>query len=81
MAWIKIIDEPEGASPLRAVYDRERGQAGEVANILKIHSLAPPTLDGHLALYKSVMHRPGPLSRARREMIAVVVSSVNGCHY
>jgi len=48
---------------------------------LKIHSLAPETLSAHLGLYLAVMHAPGDLSRARREMIAVVVSSVNGCHY
>ena len=27
------------------------------------------------------MHAPGDLSRVRREMIAVVVSSLNRCHY
>jgi AhpD family alkylhydroperoxidase len=27
------------------------------------------------------MHGPSPLSRAQREMLAVVVSRANDCHY
>ncbi len=50
-------------------------------NILRIHSLNPPTGEGHYALYKSVMRGPSDLSRLQREMIAVVVSGINGCHY
>jgi alkylhydroperoxidase family enzyme len=34
-----------------------------------------------MAFYESVMHAPGDLSRIRREMIAVVVSGLNRCHY
>lgn len=54
---------------------------GVVDNILKVHSLAPETLDGHLRLYRSVMHTPGALSRRERETIAVAVSAANACHY
>jgi uncharacterized peroxidase-related enzyme len=81
MAWIKMIEESEAAGELKQIYDSQRRQAGALANILKIHSLAPKTLSAHLGLYLAVMHAPGELSRAQREMIAVVVSSVNGCHY
>ena len=54
---------------------------GVVDNVLKIHSLRPQTLEGHLRLYKSVMHAPGSLSRREREGIAVAVSAHNHCHY
>jgi len=76
-----MIEETEAEGKLKDIYDSQSRQAGALANILKIHSLAPETLSAHLGLYLSVMHAPGDLSRARREMIAVVVSSVNGCHY
>jgi alkylhydroperoxidase family enzyme len=33
------------------------------------------------ALYGALMHGRSPLTRAQREMIAVVVSRTNGCHY
>lgn len=50
-------------------------------NILRIHGVHPPVMRQHFELYVQLMHRPGPLSRARREMIAVLVSTVNQCHY
>lgn len=81
MAWIETIDEADASGTLKQIYDEQRCQAGAVANILKIHSLAPEVLRAHLAIYQAVMHASGELSRAQREMIAVAVSAANGCHY
>jgi uncharacterized peroxidase-related enzyme len=81
VAWIKVIEESEADEELKKIYDPQAEKAGALANILKIHSLAPRTLSTHMALCEAVMHAPGDLSRARREMIAVVVSSSNRCHY
>lgn len=81
MPWIRVIDESEADGALKKIYDAQAEKAGALANILKIHSLAPRTLSTHMALYEAVMHAPGDLSRAQREMIAVVVSSLNHCHY
>ncbi len=81
MAWIRTIDEEQAEGPLKRLYKRFLASWGGVDNILKIHSLNPPTLRGHLELYRTVMHGPSPLSKARREMIAVVVSAANRCHY
>ncbi|MEE8585350.1 MAG: carboxymuconolactone decarboxylase family protein [Acidobacteriota bacterium] len=50
-------------------------------NILRIHGVNPGVLRGHLSLYRAIMHAESPLSRAQREMLAVVVSALNGCHY
>ena len=76
-----MIDEDEADGKLAEIYRRLVGEEGSLDNILKIHSLNPPSLVGHLELYKTVMRGRSPLSRARREMIAVVVSSVNQLHY
>ena len=81
MAWIKTIDEAEADGALKHIYEEQRREAGAVANILKIHSLAPEVLSAHLAIYHAALHAPGELSRAQREMIAVAVSAANGCHY
>lgn len=35
----------------------------------------------HMDLYMEIMFSKSPLSRAEREMIAVVVSAANGCEY
>ncbi len=82
MAWIRTIDEEHAAGELKRIYEEQRQQAGAVANILRVHSVAAPeVLKAHLALYHAAMHAYEELSRVRREMIAVVVSAANGCHY
>ena len=81
MAWIKMIREDEAGGELKHLYDRMKEPWGGVDNILKIHSLNPPSLRAHFALYKTLMRGPSGLSHVQREMIALVVSIVNRCHY
>lgn len=50
-------------------------------NILRVHSIHGRVMQLHFDLYKEVMHAAGPLTRKQREMVAVVVSSINQCHY
>ena len=84
MAWIEVVRETAGGA-LREAYRAVGGAAADaarrVANILAIHSLNPPSMGDHHALYRTLMFGDSPLSRAEREAIAVVVSSVNGCRY
>lgn len=80
MAWIEWIEEDEATGPLEESYQRHRGPHG-LDHILKIHSLNPPSLEHHHQLYEHLMRGPSGLSRAEREMIAVVVSRTNGCRY
>ena len=81
MAWIKVIKEDEATDLLKTLYKKHGGPSESVDNILKIHSLNPKSLQGHYDYYKHIMAGPSGLSRMQREMIAVVVSKVNGCHY
>ena len=81
MAWIKIIPENEADEELSELYSRQLEPWGGVDNIMKIHSLNPPSLAGHALLYKALMHSRSQLSRVQREMIAVVVSAINHCEY
>ena len=81
MAWIRVIPPTEASGELAECYGRMRELDGSVDNILTIHSLNPASLRAHFDLYKVSMHGPSELSRAQREMIAVVVSTVNCCHY
>jgi uncharacterized peroxidase-related enzyme len=81
MAWIRIVPEDEADETLRQRYERHRSAHGDVDHILKIHSLNPTSLQLHHDYYKWIMAGPSGLSRAQREMIAVVVSAANGCHY
>ena len=81
MAWIRTIEPNEATGPLRKEYDAAITRAGRVFNIVKLMGLNPGQLRSSMDLYLNVMHRPSPLSRAQREMLAVVVSAANKCHY
>ncbi len=81
MAWIKVIDEADAEGELKAMYEKMVEPSGDVDNILKIHSLNPASLLTHFDLYKTLMRGSRDLSRIRREMIAVVASSLNRCEY
>ena len=50
-------------------------------NILRIHGVHSRVMKLHYELYIELMHKPGPLSRIERELVATVVSKINGCHY
>ncbi len=81
MARIRVILPAEAAGELADCYAQMKDPHGNVANILAVHSLNPPALRAHFGLYKTLMFGGSELSRAQREMIAVVVSAANECHY
>lgn len=80
--WIEMVPEDEAEGYLAELYDEHRApQTGRVDHILKVHSLHPETLADHAQLYRTLMYDKGGLSRSEREMIGVVVSAANRCHY
>jgi len=81
MAWIEMIDETEARGTLTALHGEHGNRFAGVDNILRIHGLNPASLPLHYAYYEHIMRGPSGLSRAQREMVAVVVSATNGCHY
>jgi uncharacterized peroxidase-related enzyme len=82
MAWIRTVPPGEATGLLKRLYDEALARAGKVFNVLRVQSLRPEVLRAGIALYQEIMLSPrSPLSRARREMIAVAVSRANGCHY
>ncbi len=72
MAYIEYVPESEIPTELR-VADKD--------NIIQVHGVHPEVMRMHYELYLELMHKPGPLSRLQREMVAVVVSGLNACHY
>ncbi len=82
MTWIETIGYEGSSGRLRRIYDRIRGPEGQIDNILRLHSLRPHTLEGHLALYKSALHHTGNrLPIWLLEAIGTYVSLLNGCEY
>ncbi len=82
MAWIKLVEESDAKGLLAKIYEQARKRAGRIYNILKIQSNNPHALRAMLELYQATAVRAdSPLTRAQREMMATVVSKVNGCVY
>ena len=81
MSWIDEIAVDEADGKLAGIYDDLVEKRGKVANILKVHSLNPAAMQGHLDLYMTLMFGKSGLSRLEREAIAVVVSANNDCDY
>lgn len=81
MTWIRTVSPEEAEGSLQRQYEAAVKRAGRVYGILRAMSLAPDVLESAMGMYLSVMFREGGLSRRRREMLAVVTSAANDCHY
>jgi uncharacterized peroxidase-related enzyme len=80
-AWIKVVEENEAQRELAEIYGEVRGSRGRVSNVMKVHSLDPKAMRLHLQLYLHLMYGKSSITRTQREMIAVLVSQINGCQY
>lgn len=81
MAYIRLVGDAEAAGPLKVHYDAALKRAGKVWGIVRLMSPNPEVLEASMNLYRAIMFGESPLSRAQREMLAVVTSTANGCHY
>ena len=82
MSWIRRIEYPDSDGYLRELYDRVKGPDDRIDNVMKAHSLRPHTMEGHSALYKSVLHHTGnALPTWLLEAVGVYTSLCNDCDY
>ncbi len=82
MSWIDTADDDAWDDDLAPLHERVADpRTGRVDHIMAIHSLNPQGLAAHDALYRSAMRGTATLRKVDREMIALVVSSANECHY
>ena len=58
MTWIATISYENAEGILKELYNRIKGPDNNVDNIMLAHSLRPHSLQGHMALYKYVLHHP-----------------------
>jgi uncharacterized peroxidase-related enzyme len=81
-AWIRMIPYAESEGYLRTLYDRVKGPNDAIDNVMKVHSLRPHTMEGHSALYKSVLHHTGnTLPVWFLECLGIYTSLTNRCDY
>lgn len=82
MTWISTIAYADASGALKQLYDRIKGPKNNIDNIMLAHSLRPHTMEGHMALYKYVLHHPrNALPKSYLETIGVYVSILNKCQY
>lgn len=81
-AWIRMIGDDEADDRLKAALETARTPHGTVDNVLRVHSLRPPSMKAHMALYKAVLHDEGnSLPLWLQETIGSYVSILNECEY
>lgn len=81
MSFIKPIETDDATGLLARIYGAAIKRAGKVFQILRIQSNNANSLKASMDLYAATMLRESPITRRQREMMAVVVSKANGCHY
>lgn len=82
MSWIESVAYESAEGRLKTIYGRIKGPGNDIDNILAVHGLRPHTLEGHMALYKNVLHHTGNTSpKWLLETLGVYVSMLNGCEY
>jgi len=83
MSWIETIPDHEWTNgELGELHPQVVDRAnGRVDNIMSIHSLNPKGMAAHASLYGSAMSGTKSLRKVERELVALVVSQVNDCHY
>ena len=81
-AWIKMIEDHEAKQELKEVFNLARTPHGTVDNVMRVHSLRPSTMKGHIVLYKSVLHdETNTIPKWFQETISSYVSILNNCTY
>jgi uncharacterized peroxidase-related enzyme len=82
MPWIKTVAYEDADGKLKALYDRVKGPNNNVDNIMMMHSLRPHSMEGHMAIYKYVLHhRNNTIDKWFLETLGVWVSALNECDY
>ncbi len=82
MSWIKTVPFEQATGRLKKLYERVTGPGNNVDNIMMVHSLRPHSMEGHMALYKNVLHHSAnTIPKWFLEVLGVWVSSLNRCGY
>ncbi|MBV8998588.1 MAG: peroxidase-related enzyme [Solirubrobacterales bacterium] len=80
-SWFPVPDETDLPDGLRRLFAKARERLGFVPNVFRVYAFRPERLSAWFAHFRQLHEPTEHLSAADREMIAVVVSSANGCLY
>ncbi len=81
-AWIEMISDEEADEELLEVLKLARTPHGTVDNVMRVHSLRPNTMRGHVVLYRAALHdEANTIPMWLQETISSYVSILNDCPY
>ena len=81
-AWIEMISDENASSELKEILNLARTPHGTVDNVMRIHSLRPNTMKGHVTLYRAALHdEVNTIPMWFQETISSYVSMLNNCDY
>ena len=81
-AWIEMISDEDADDELLETLKLARTPHGTVDNVMRVHSLRPATMRGHVTLYRAALHdETNTLPAWFQETIASYVSILNHCPY
>ena len=81
-SWIKMIADDDADDDLSSALNLAKTPHNTVDNVLRVHSLRPSTMIGHMTLYKSVLHdEKNTIPKWFQETISSYVSILNKCDY
>ena len=81
-ACIEMIPVERATGYLEEMYEKVKTPHGTVDNVMRVHSLRPRTMEGHVVLYRSVLHSPdNTLPFWFLEIVASYTSIINECAY
>jgi len=81
-AWIVMVTDEDASERLKEALEEARTPHGTVDNVMRVHSLRPNTMRGHVSLYRAVLHDDAnTVPMWLQETIAAYVSTLNDCAY
>jgi uncharacterized peroxidase-related enzyme len=81
IARLHVPPEYEVPDEVKELWAKPLEKLGFVPNVLRVFALRPAHLLAWWSYYDELLRGDSGLSKAQREMIAVVVSATNRCHY
>ena len=80
-SWFPVPDEADLPGGLQGLFAKARERLGFVPNVFRVYAFRPERLSAWFTHFRQLHEPTENLGAADREMIAVVVSSANGCLY
>jgi uncharacterized peroxidase-related enzyme len=81
ICWLDVPGADDVPGEVKELWAKPLEKLGFVPNVLRVYSIRPQHLQLWNEFYDELMRGDSGLTKAQREMIAVVVSTANRCHY